>query len=58
MAQTQQRCLHYLGWFGVIAGVLLSAYPTVARAQIAADGTLGTQVNGNFTAPCTGHRHK
>jgi hypothetical protein len=32
------------GWVSAIGGILLAAYPTIAIAQIAGDGTLGTQV--------------
>lgn len=42
-------------WVGAIGGILLAVYPTIAIAQIAGDGTLGTQVNGALTAPCTGN---
>lgn len=42
-------------WVGAIGGILLATYPTIAIAQIAGDGTLGTQVNGALTAPCTGN---
>ena len=43
------------GWLSAIGGVILAAYPTIAIAQISGDGTLGTQVNGSLTAPCTGN---
>jgi large exoprotein involved in heme utilization and adhesion len=39
---------------GPLSGILLAIYPTMTLAQIAGDGTLGTQVNGSAIAPCTG----
>ena len=36
----------------LMLGILLMTAP--AKAQIAGDGTLGTQVNGSLAAPCTG----
>jgi hypothetical protein len=40
-------------WIGVIAATLLAFYPSLTLAQIAGNGTLGTQVNGVAIAPCT-----
>ena len=42
------------GWAGAIAGAFLASYPIATLAQVTGDGTLGTQVNGALTAPCTG----
>jgi filamentous hemagglutinin family protein len=39
-------------WAASLASLTLSATPSLA--QIAGDGSLGTQVNGNPTTPCTG----
>jgi filamentous hemagglutinin family protein len=39
---------------GALSGVLLATCPTLTLAQIAGDGTLGTQVNGFAIAPCIG----
>ncbi|KAM3104921.1 two-partner secretion domain-containing protein, partial [Phormidesmis sp. 146-33] len=44
----------WLSWVGAIGGVLLAVYPTATLAQVAGDGTLGTEVNGSAIAPCTG----
>ncbi|KAM3094410.1 filamentous hemagglutinin N-terminal domain-containing protein [Phormidesmis sp. 146-12] len=41
-------------WASAIGGALLVVYPTATLAQVAGDGTLGTEVNGDLTAPCTG----
>ena len=41
-------------WIGAIGVTLLAFYPSPTLAQIAGDGTLGTQVNGSAIAPCTG----
>jgi filamentous hemagglutinin family protein len=41
-------------WLGPLAGILLAISPTGALAQIAGDGTVGTQVNGAAIAPCSG----
>ncbi len=47
---------HYRsGWVSAIGVILLTTYPTTTIAQITGDGTLGTQVNGALTAPCTGN---
>jgi filamentous hemagglutinin family protein len=37
-----------------VVGTWLACYPSLTLAQIAGDGTLGTQVNGAAIAPCTG----
>ncbi len=37
----------------VVGGIWLGSAPQVVLAQIAGDGTLGTQVNGAAIAPCT-----
>lgn len=41
-------------WIGAIGVTLLTVCPSATLAQITGDGTLGTQVNGSPTAPCTG----
>ena len=45
----------YVYWLGVVGSIMLASAPTTTLAQIAGDGTLGTQVNGALTAPCTGN---
>ncbi len=44
---------HRAGLATFLAGISLFM-PLSVTAQIAGDGTLGTQVNGELTAPCTG----
>jgi filamentous hemagglutinin family protein len=41
-------------WAGAIGFTSLGLIAAPAQAQIQGDGTLQTQVNGSFTAPCTG----
>lgn len=55
MAQKPMFQRYRSAWVGAIGGILLAVYPTIAIAQISGDGTLGTQVNGALTAPCTGN---
>jgi filamentous hemagglutinin family protein len=38
------------GW---LSGLALAVYPGAVSAQITADGTIGTQVNGSSIAPCS-----
>ncbi len=52
MAQRQWWQRDRTGWASAVAGVWLAGFPSVALAQIAGDGTLGTQVNGAAIAPC------
>lgn len=47
--------LHQTAWVGAIAGIILALHPQTTSAQIAGDGTLGTQVNGSAIAPCVGN---
>jgi filamentous hemagglutinin family protein len=55
MPQNQRFQLCGICFTGAIASSLLFASSaTVVRAQIAGDGSVGTQVNGSLTAPCTG----
>ena len=46
--------LSHRGGVGAIASVLVALCPGGAIAQIAGDGTVGTQVNGSLTGTCTG----
>ncbi|PZV14475.1 MAG: hypothetical protein DCF22_08895 [Leptolyngbya sp.] len=43
---------HHFALASAAVSAILFSFPV--QAQIAGDGTLGTQVNGNLTAPCTG----
>jgi filamentous hemagglutinin family protein len=40
--------------YGILGAIMLAIFSNGAIAQVAGDGTLGTQVNGNAIAPCTG----
>ncbi len=55
MAQTHRWQRDRFGWVSMVAVTLLAFYPISTSAQVAGDGTLGTQVNGSTIAPCTGN---
>jgi len=42
-------------WASIVGATLVTVYPLTTCAQIAGDGSLGTQVNGAAIAPCTGN---
>lgn len=54
MDQQPRFQLALTGWVAFMSGIIVAGFPLMGQAQIAGDGTLGTQVNGVAIVPCTG----